>query len=350
MIKRGLSIEDFLVKRELIPVIDVRSPSEFIKGHILGAINIPLFSDEERAVVGTKYVQESRYNSVLAGLDFVGPKLSGFIEEASKISPNGEVLVYCWRGGMRSASMSWLFSLAGLRSTTLVGGYKSYRKHLKEHLSKPLNLVVLGGMTGSGKTDLLHQISLLGQQVIDLEGLANHKGSAFGSIGQKPQPSTEFFENLLFEQLLRLDPQKPIWVEDESKGIGSAFIPDEFFSQMINSTVMAIELPLQDRVKRLAKDYTGCDPKLLIDSTTRISKKLGYDNAKRAIDCINVGDFESAIEITLTYYDKAYQYGLETKRNKPQIFQLLNDDVTNNAHFLIERMKELTKTKTSENF
>lgn len=348
MRNKSLSIEEFLVKREHVPIIDVRSPSEFKKGHILGAINIPLFSDEERAVVGTKYVQESRYNSVLAGLDYVGLKLSGFIEEASRISVNGEVIVYCWRGGMRSASMSWLFNLAGLYSTTLIGGYKSYRKYLKEYLARPLNLVVLGGMTGSGKTDLLHQISSLGQQVIDLEGLANHKGSAFGSIGQKPQPSTEFFENLLFEQLLKLDPQKPIWVEDESKGIGSTFIPDEFFNQMINSTIIAIELSLKDRVRRLAKDYTDCEPSLLIESTTRISKKLGYDNAKRAIDFINSGDFESAIEITLTYYDKAYQYGLETKRNKPLIIQLINDDVTYNAHFLIERMKDLPKTKTSD--
>ena len=189
------------------------------------------FTDEERAVVGTKYIQESRYNSVVAGLDFVGPKLKGFIEEVAKISPNKKVLVYCWRGGMRSASMAWLMNLAGFHAKTLIGGYRSYRRHIKEILTTPLKLIILGGMTGSGKTYLLSDLSKQNQQVLDLEGLANHKGSAFGAIGQKPQPKTEFFENLLFEDLIKLDSTKPIWVEDESKAIGSVFIPDEFFTK-----------------------------------------------------------------------------------------------------------------------
>ncbi|MHC1703372.1 MAG: tRNA 2-selenouridine(34) synthase MnmH [Tenuifilaceae bacterium] len=345
MKSNSISIQDFLIERERIPIIDVRSPSEYIKGHIPGAFNVPLFSDEERSVVGTKYVQESRYNSVLSGLDFVGPKLSGFVESASKIAVDRKVLVYCWRGGMRSASMSWLFNLAGIHSKTLTGGYKSYRRYLKECMSKPLNLVILGGMTGSGKTELLNQLSLLGQQVIDLEGLANHKGSAFGAIGQKPQPSSEYFENLLFEEVVKLDSEKHIWVEDESKGIGSAFISDEFHLQMINSPVIAIELPLKDRVKRLSRDYTGCNPQLLIDSTNRISKKLGNDNAKKAIEFINAGDFESAIEITLRYYDKTYRFGLESKKKNPMICHLSSDNIEKNASMLIEKMESLVKAK-----
>lgn len=336
---KSISIEVFLKEREVIPVIDVRSPSEFKKGHIPGAINVPLFTDEERAIVGTKYVQESRYSSVVAGLDLVGPKLSGFVETATKIAPNGKILVYCWRGGMRSSSMAWLLNLSGIQARTLVGGYKSYRRFAKEYLAKPLNLVVLGGMTGSGKTDMLKELLNRGEQVIDLEGLANHKGSAFGAIGQKPQPSTEFFENLLFEELNKLDTTSPIWVEDESKSIGSVFIPHEFFDKMLNSRVIAIERSFESRVKKLTAEYTNCDPQLLIDSTRRIAKRLGGDNVTKAIRCIEEGQFEEAVAISLKYYDKAYQYGLTNKKVKPVVCQFESEDLVANCDILLETFK-----------
>ena len=338
---KKINIVDFLSERELTPVIDVRSPAEFKKGHIPGAFNIPLFSDEERAVVGTKYVQESRYSSVIAGLDFVGSKLSGFVSEASRIAPNKKILVYCWRGGMRSASMSWLLDLAGFNSKALVGGYKSYRRSIKNYLSKPSKLIILGGMTGSGKTELLLELSRRGQQIIDLEGLANHKGSAFGAIGQKPQPTTEFFENLLFEAFFKLDINKPIWVEDESKAIGSVFIPLEFFAQMISSPVIAIERPPKTRVKRLTDEYTKCNPQHLIDSVNKISKRLGYDNANWAIKKIEEGNFEEAVEVSLKYYDKAYLYGLSNKKNKPIVCSFNDEDISLNCSFLIDTLNEL---------
>jgi tRNA 2-selenouridine synthase len=341
---KSICIEDFLTERERTPIVDVRSPSEFNKGHIQGAFNIPLFSDEERAIVGTKYVQESRYSSVMAGLDMVGPKLSGFVETASKIAPNGKVLVYCWRGGMRSSSMSWLLNLAGINSKTLIGGYKSYRRYSKEYLSKPFKLIVLGGMTGSGKTELIHELSKHNQQIIDLEGLANHKGSAFGSIGQKPQPSTEFFENLLFENLYRLDIDKPIWVEDESKTIGSVFIPQEFFNQMLNSTVIAIERSTETRIKRLTSEYTNCNPQLLIDSVNKIAKRLGGDNVIKAIKSIEEGKFEEAVGISLYYYDKAYQFGLSNKINSPIICPLDDENISQNCSLLIETLNNVNST------
>ncbi len=337
----NIGIAEFLSEQEHTPVIDVRSPAEFLKGHIPGALNIPLFSDKERAIVGTKYVQESRYNSVIAGLDFVGPKLSSFIEAVSRISPDKKVLVYCWRGGMRSASMSWLFDLAGFNSKTLVGGYRSYRRYIKSYFSKPFKLIILGGMTGSGKTELLTQLSKFGQQVINLEGLANHKGSAFGAIGQKAQPSTESFENLLFEELKKLNPNHPIWVEDESKSIGSVFIPDELFGQMVNSPVIAIDLPIEIRVKRLAREYTTCNPELLIESVKKITKRLGSDNASRAIKKIQEGNFEEAIEITLKYYDKTYHFGLNTKKITPIICKFSGSDILENCQYLIDKLKEV---------
>jgi tRNA 2-selenouridine synthase len=338
---KNISVIEFLSEREHAPVIDVRSPAEFQKGHIPGSFNIPLFSDEERTIVGTKYVQESRYNSVIAGLDLVGPKLSGFVEAATKIAPDKKILVYCWRGGMRSTSMSWLFNLAGFNSKKLIGGYQLYRRHLKETLAKPFRLILLGGKTGSGKTDILHQLSRMGQQVIDLEGLANHKGSAFGAIGQKSQPTTEYFENLLFEDLIKLDPVNPIWVEDESKGIGSVFVSDEFFSHMQISPVIAIEVPFESRVKKLTNDYTNCNPELLISAVNRISKRLGGDNATKAIKKIEEGNFEEAVAISLKYYDKAYLFGLSSKKSKTIICKLDDTNLSLICKTLIDKSKVL---------
>lgn len=332
-----ISIEDFLQKRNFCPVIDVRSPAEYAKAHIPGAINIPLFSDEERALVGTKYVRESRYNAVIAGLDAVGPKLSLFVSTLQSITSQKEVLVYCWRGGMRSKSMTWLFNLSGFKAKALVGGYKSYRRKAQEYFESPFKLIVLGGMTGSGKTELLRHLKAKGEQVVDLEGLANHKGSAFGWIGQAKQPSTEFFENLLFEELMKIDPQKPTWVEDESKSIGTVFVPQHFYHQMNACKTISVEVPFEIRVKRLVSDYTNCNPDDLIQSVNRISKRLGLDKAKQCIDLINQKKFDEAIAISLAYYDKTYRYGLENKTNKPLIVELTEDTDKNIESLLAQK-------------
>lgn len=333
-----ISIEEFLEKRHFCPVIDVRSPGEYAKAHIPGAINIPLFSDDERALVGTKYVRESRYNAVIAGLDAVGPKLSSFVNTLQGITPQKDVLVYCWRGGMRSKSMTWLFNLAGFKAKALVGGYKSYRRKAQEYFESPFNLIVLGGMTGSGKTELLQHLKSKGEQVVDLEGLANHKGSAFGWIGQEKQPSTEYFENMLFEELLKLDPQKPTWVEDESKSIGTVFVPQQFYQQMSSSNVISVEIPFEVRVKRLVVDYTSCNPDDLIQSVNRISKRLGLDKAKQCIELINQKKFEEAVTISLAYYDKTYRYGLENKINSPIIVELTEDIDKNTENLLAQKV------------
>lgn len=334
--RNTISIEDFLQKRNFCPVIDVRSPSEYSKAHIPGAINIPLFSDEERAMVGTKYVRENRYNAVIAGLDAVGPKLSTFVNTLQATTSQKEVLVYCWRGGMRSQSMTWLFNLAGFKAKALVGGYKSYRRNAQEYFEKPFKLIVLGGMTGSGKTELLQHLKSKGEQVVDLEGLANHKGSAFGWIGQEKQPSTEYFENLLFEELIKLDPNIPTWVEDESKSIGTIFVPQQFYQQMGLSATISVEVAFETRVKRLVVDYTNCNPDDLIQSVNRITKRLGLDKAKHCIDLINQNKFDEAVAISLAYYDKTYRFGLENKKNKPVIVEL-SDDIDKNTENLLKQ-------------
>ena len=276
-------------------MVDVRTPDEFNRGHIPGAVNIPLFTNEEREQVGTKYVRESRYKALLAGLDLAGPKLTSYLHQLKKVASGKNILVYCWRGGLRSSSMAWLFNL----------------------FTNPYRFIVLGGMTGSGKTELLNRLKTINEQVIDLEALANHKGSAFGWISQPPQPTTEQFENLLFEQLLKLDPLKPIWIEDESSSIGTIFIPPAIYSRMVKCPTIVVDVAKEERVARLAEEYARFSADDLVLSVTRMTKRMGGDRAKQCIDYIRAGNFKEAIDIALSYYDKTYNYGLMSKTVKP---------------------------------
>ena len=205
MVLKKINVSKFLELSEIIPIADVRSPSEFSFGHIPGAVNIPLFDDEEREAVGTKYKKEGRLPAILEGLKYTGPAMSSKLKQALKIAKNGKLLIHCWRGGMRSEAMAWFFSLGDIEIEVLDGGYKSYRHHILENLSEKRKIIVLGGMTGSSKTYILKYLNKMGQQVLDLEGLANHKGSAFGALGQLPQPSTEQFSNMLFNEWKHLN-------------------------------------------------------------------------------------------------------------------------------------------------
>lgn len=322
-----ISIEKFIELSDIYPVIDVRSPSEYAGGHIPGAFNIPLFSDEERAAVGTKYVNEGRQQAVRLGLELVAPKLSWFVDTLNSMVNQKNILVYCWRGGMRSASMSWLFGLAGFNPLTLEGGYKSFRRYAQAAFDRKYKFIVLGGMTGCGKTELIKKLKANSEQVVDLEGLANHKGSAFGWINQPKQPTTEHFENLLFNELRKLNPSQPIWIEDESKSIGSIFIPQSIYIQIINSPTIIIETDLNHRIERLINDYTACDKQDLINSVLRIQKRLGLEKAKRCIEYIESGNLRDAIAIALEYYDKTYSYGIEQKKLPPKF--LTFDGTTN---------------------
>lgn len=308
-----IRIDDFLEQCREIPFFDVRTPAEFEKGHIPGAKNLPLFSNEERAVVGTIYKKQGKEKAVLKGLEFVGPKLADFIKEVKKQTSSKQIMLYCWRGGMRSASMAWLFETAGYSCSTLVGGYKSYRRKILNTLSKPANIIVLGGMTGSGKTEILHQLQKEGQQVLDLEGLANHKGSAFGWIGEDAQPSTEQFGNMILWEWLKFDPDQIIWIEDESHSVGHCFIPEELWVQMRNAPLLSVEVALENRIQRLIKDYTVEDKEALVQSTQKIMKRLGPQNVKLAVELIEEGNYYEATKIILSYYDKAYKMGQNSR-------------------------------------
>jgi len=325
----SLSPSEFLEQRTTKVVLDVRSPGEYAKAHILDAINLPLFTDEERALVGTTYTRQGHDIAVELGLQLVGPKLHKFVKKARKLSNGSDMIIHCWRGGMRSASMAWLMDTAGFNVATLRGGYKAYRKLCQDCFEMPWRLYVLSGATGSGKTEVLQHLKRLGEQVVDLEGLANHKGSAFGALGQNPQPSTEMFENLLFEELSNLDPRRPIWVEDESVSIGSVFIPSSFFKRMMLSPVLLMRVPKEIRVERLVKEYGLFSKEQLLGCIYKIEKRLGGDAVKACVEAIEACELHIVAELTLHYYDKSYSFSLE--RRNPTKLHYLNTTTSDMA-------------------
>jgi tRNA 2-selenouridine synthase len=330
-----IDVEKFLELSKSMPICDVRSPLEYNSGHIPEAVNIPLFSDYERESVGKKYKKEGRIPAIKEGLSLIGTQLSEKLSEACKLSANNNLLVHCWRGGMRSEAMAWLFSLAQINVNTLDGGYKSYRRYILEKLSEQRKMIILGGFTGSGKTHILNYLKTQSQQAIDMEGLANHKGSAFGALGQNPQPTTELFANILYNEWEKTDPAKPVWLEDESRHIGSVFIPEVYFSNMQKSPVIVLMMDIAVRLPRLLKEYSLFPKNELKVSVERISKRLGSDNANEAIKAIENDNFAKAIEITLTYYDKAYLYGLSKKENIIYV-KTETDDIKENAAKILE--------------
>jgi tRNA 2-selenouridine synthase len=327
-----IDTEKFLELSESIPVIDVRSPSEFNMGHIPGAINIPLFTDKERESVGIKYKNEGRFHAIIEGLKHAGPQISSKLEEALTLAIDGKLLVNCWRGGMRSEAMAWLFTLGDIEPKVLDGGYKSYRHFILEKLSEKRKMIVLGGMTGSSKTHILRYLRGCGQQMIDLEGLANHKGSAFGSLGQPLQPTTEQFGNLLFNEWTKTDTKIPLWFEDESRNIGSVFLPERFFLNLQNSPTIVLKMDVKTRLPRLIEEYSTYSVDALKASILKISRRLGGDNTRDAINSVESGNYAKAIEITLYYYDKAYLFGLNKKSDENTIYiETTTDDIETNA-------------------
>jgi tRNA 2-selenouridine synthase len=203
-------------------------------------------------------------------------------------------------------------------------------------------MIVLGGMTGSSKTKILKILKSTGQQVLDLENLANHKGSAFGALGQMPQPTTEQFANILFDNWKSLNPEVPYWVEDESRNIGSVFMPDPFYLNMQDSPAIILVMDIRIRLPRLMEEYSTYPPESLKTALLKISKRLGGDKTKDALDAIDKSEFAKAIEIVLYYYDKAYLFGLNKKNSKNIIYVNTDtDDIETNTGKVLEAARGL---------
>jgi len=337
-----ITIENYYQKFSDWSVIDVRSPGEFKKGHISGAHNIPLFSDQERAKVGTAYTRQSKEIAMNIGLKFVRPKFQHFIDESRRVAPDGKVVVHCWRGGMRSASFARHLTENGFTAVYLIeGGYKAYRKHVHQFFEQDFKLNILGGYTGSGKTKILQILKNKNYEVVDLEGVANHRGSAFGGISMGRQPTIEQFENELFEQMRMLKKNKPIWIEDESIHIGSVFVPAPLFRQIETQKIYFLNIPREERAKYLVNEYANLEKEELAVSIQKIKKRLGFDQAKLALEYLEKDDFYQVALITLKYYDKFYLRGL-SRRDPSKIKECKLSTINHeeNAEMLIKFVRD----------
>lgn len=308
-----LSVDQFL--QDGATILDVRSPAEYKQGHIPGAVSLPLFSDEERKIVGTIYKQQGKHDAFKAGMDFVGTKMVDFVNAAEAYG-NQAIHIYCWRGGMRSGSMGWLLSQASYSVSLLDGGYKQYRRQMISAFEQDLDLRVLSGLTGSGKTEVLKSMIELGAQVLDLEALANHQGSSFGNVLSTHQPTTEQFQNDLYQALAVLDRKRPIWLEDESIFIGKVHLPDPLFAQMQASDHYVVDVSMDQRLDLLVSDYGHLDIDALRQATDNITKKLGHQNATRVHEALDAKDLRGSAEILLTYYDRRYKKSIQKKEDK----------------------------------
>ncbi|MEJ6586235.1 MAG: tRNA 2-selenouridine(34) synthase MnmH [Synechococcus sp. ChBW.bin.23] len=299
-------------------LVDVRTPSEFAQGHWPGAINIPLFGDEQRAIVGRTYKQKGRKQAIELGLSFTGPALVDLSKALTKAAggPDQPLRLYCWRGGMRSNSMAWLAALKDHPTLVLEGGYKVYRRWVLEQFERRWPVQLLGGRTGTGKTDLLIALQALNVAVVDLEGLAHHRGSSFGGLGQPNQPSTEHYENGLAEALdgyrKRQAPQ--IWLEAESSSVGCCRIPKALFEQMQQAPVLEIRRKLEERIDQLVEVYACQDPDQLRQATERIQRRLGPQRTQAALEAIKDQRWRDACSAMLDYYDRCYDHDLKQAR------------------------------------
>jgi tRNA 2-selenouridine synthase len=311
-----ISIEEILTLRDQLPLIDVRSEGEFAEGHIRGAMNIPLLNNEERIIVGTAYKKQGQQTAIKEGFRLVGPRLLDIINETEKAADGREVLVHCWRGGMRSNNFCQFIGMAKIKSRSLKGGYKAYRQLALQTFQKPLQLVLITGCTGSGKSEVLRALAQQGEQVLDLEAMANHKGSAFGGLMLPPQPTTEQFHNDLFEAMLKLDLTKPIWVEDESITIGKVSLPVDFWRHMQASPLVQMHVSKELRIKRLVNEYGIADKQEFSSAMDKITKRLGGQHLKAAKASLAEGNMAATIDILLTYYDKYYLGSIDKKKGR----------------------------------
>jgi tRNA 2-selenouridine synthase len=429
---RRVAIEEFLKESKGALLLDVRSPAEYKHAHIPGAVSFPLFTDEERKVVGTTYKQVSRQAAIKIGLDYFGPKMRPMVEEVERLleqknrrteeqgteegreyrtdeqgimnvegneiadlpwsvlqnddtgkrnesqtsstsniehrTSNNKVFVYCWRGGMRSGAVSWLLNLYGFDVTVLIGGYKAFRNHVLKTFEQPYTFKILGGYTGSGKTEVLQALKNSGEKVICLESIALHKGSAFGNINMPPQPSQEMFENLVSCELqtvnnaqkrnewstLNSEPETTpnsklqtsnpaIWLEDESQRIGSVNIPNALWQTMRNAPVYFLEIPFEERLKHITEEYSQCSREKLADAIERIKKRLGGLETKNALQFLAEDNYTECFRVLLQYYDKLYLKGLHNREDISSLLtKILCETVTEKNAVLLSGAKTIS--------
>ena len=383
-----ISIQQLIAWEDRYPILDVRSPGEYAHGHIPGAYSLPLFTDEERKVVGTAYKQESQQEAIKKGLAYFGGRMVEMVGATEKIiGEDKTVIVHCWRGGMRSAGVAWLLDLYGFNVYTLTGGYKSFRRWCVAQFGLEYAFRVLGGFTGSGKTLILEALRAEGQRVIDLEALAAHKGSVFGHLGEPPQPTQEMFENRLALALagavggagvgddasgamgngivggVGIDATGSgaggevvgddaggdaadrgaggaIWIEDESQRIGRVNIPVPLYHTIQCGSLFFLEIPFEQRLQQIVREYGQFEKAALAGAIDCVKKRLGGQETKTALHLLEEGDISGCFAILLKYYDKFYLKGLQQRSGALSPIQRLpcdNTDAAGNAKMLLRQ-------------
>ncbi|WP_270182510.1 tRNA 2-selenouridine(34) synthase MnmH [Alkalihalobacillus sp. CinArs1] len=308
---RTISIDECFDRK--LPIIDVRTPAEFEQFHIPGAVNMPIFSNEERELVGTTYKQQGTEAAKDLGISLVSPSLPDFYQKAKVLSKGQEFVVYCWRGGMRSRSLAVIFEMMGLPCRQLVGGIRSYRQNvmriLESHAKKNVSFLIVEGFTGTSKTDILHYLKNKGYPVIDLEGLAAHKGSVFGRVNL-PERSQKEFEAKLSHRLNEIGETDYYVIESESKRLGNIIVPDFIFEGKQKGTRIHVHAPLSYRIKTILDTYhPEQNREKIVKGIQRIEKRLP-DNERRYISlALEEENYEAVVEsLLVNYYDPRYTY------------------------------------------
>ena len=295
-------------------IIDVRTPAEFAEDHIPGAINCPVLDNEQRIQVGTLYKQVSPFEAKKIGAALVSENIARHLKESFLDRPKSwKPLIYCWRGGDRSGSMTTIFKAIGWQAGQLDGGYKAWRSHViaqLEELPQHYRFIVIGGATGSAKTRILQAIGALGEQVLDLENLANHKGSVLGVLPDSPQPSQKGFETSLMQALAALDPTRPVYVEAESRKIGNLHVPEAMIARIRSGEFIAVDATLDARVAFLLKDYDYflTKPDFLCGRLDALRTLQSRETLDRWQQQIRDGDWLTLVrELLEQHYDPLYQ-------------------------------------------
>lgn len=351
---RQISVDDYLAEAGRIhTVIDARSPSEFAEDHLPGALNLPVLDDEERRIVGTLYKQVSALEARKVGAAMVGRRIAGHIEaQVANKARDWQPLVYCWRGGQRSGSLAWFLSQIGFRTVQLQGGYKAFRAVVRTQLQAlPARLyyTVLTGRTGSGKTRLLQRLAAAGEQVLDLEGLARHRGSILGAMPGQPQPSQKHFDTLVWQALQAFDPARPVFIESESARIGTLRVPEALLQHMRErGQTVQLELPEHARVALLLQEYAHFADDVpafcrLLDALTELQGKARVQSWQALAQA---GDWATLFASLMAehydpLYDRSTRRNFETLAQAPRV--ALADGGTEALDQAVAELQALTR-------